>query len=189
MVFDKSFLSQLVKPIINNQAIGTFSRHEYLANSDVPLARCWNINRGLPKTQMHPLNYPNFQPVFRAIKKNEFNKVGGFTPRGYDDDYTLSEKLGIQAVSAPNAVFYHKNPENLSEIWIQAAWSARRKYKLGLIGKLITLVRTSMPFSIVIGIYKSISNFEPMFVVFKVVYDLSIFISIFKSFYSSFPYK
>lgn len=178
MTFDKNFLEKLTEPIRKSLVKGTFSKEEIVSNWDNPWSRCWNINEGWEEKRRHPKNFPDHQPVFRAILKSEFDKVGGFTPGGYDDDWSLSRKLGYEAISAPDAVFYHKNPSSLGEIFSHARWVGKRKYKLGFIGYLIAMVRVSLPISILIGLYKSVISRSLQFVIFKVVYDFGILIGI-----------
>lgn len=178
MVFDKDFIKNLIKPILSGESKGTFSKEEYVANWNNVWARCWNINQNLPVKRRLPTNYPDHQKVFRAILKSEFDKVHGFSKGGYTDDYTLSDKLGYEAVAVPKAIFYHDNPESLSEVYQQAKWIAKREYKLGFLGKIIALFRASLPFSKVIGIYKSVRHHNFRFLVFKIVYDFGIFTGI-----------
>lgn len=178
MTFDKNFLKNLTKPILAGKEKGTFSKYEYVSNWGNAWARCWNVNQNWEKGRRHPKNYPDKQKVFRAILKSEFDRVGGFTPGGYTDDYSLFEKLGYLAASAPGAIFYHKNPESLAEIFKQAKWIGKRQYKLGALGYLVALIRASLPISILIGLIKSIFSSQPRFLVFKIVYDFGIFIGI-----------
>lgn len=178
MTFDSNFLKNLVKPIEESKTKGTFSKDEYVANWENVWARCWNINENLPEKRRLPSNYPDHQKVFRAVLKSEFERVYGFSERGYTDDYTLSEKLGYEAELASGAVFYHKNPETLTEIYKQARWVGKREYKLGVIGYIIALVRSSFPVSVIIGLYKSLLNMNFNFIVFKLIYDFGIFTGI-----------
>jgi glycosyltransferase involved in cell wall biosynthesis len=178
MTFNEYFVSNLVKPIEIEKAKGTFSKDEYVSNWDNVWARCWNINEGWEVKKRHPKNYPDHQSVFRAILKNEFDRVGGFTPGGYDDDWSLSRKLGYEAVVASGAVFYHKNPSSITEIYNHAKWVGKRRYKLGIIGYIVALVRSSFPVSLIIGLYKSFVIFNFRFLIFKLVYDFGIFVGI-----------
>ncbi len=180
MTFDRNFIGELVKPIVDGNVKGVFSKNEFVANWSNSLARCWNINEGWEDRKRHPKNYPSEQKVFRAILKSEFERVGGFTPGGYTDDYSLAEKLGYSAKAVNGAVFYHKNPDNLKEIYLQARWAAKRRFKFGLLGFLIGLVRVSFPFSIIFGLAKSIYHHEPSFIIFKIVYDMGFFLGIFE---------
>lgn len=180
MTFDKNFLKMLVKPIKAGKTQGTFSKDEYVSNWNNVWARCWNINEGWQAKKRHPRNYPDHQHVFRAIKKSEFERVGGFTPGGYNDDWSLSQKLGYEAIVAPKAIFFHKNPSSLSEIFKHAQWIGKRQYKFGIVGYVIGLLRSSLPMSIIIGIFKSFIYAAPLFLIFKIVYDFGVFIGIIK---------
>jgi|EPASupsiteSAE347_1022098.scaffolds.fasta_scaffold12018_2 Glycosyltransferases, probably involved in cell wall biogenesis len=184
MTFDKDFLKNLVKPIEQKKAKGTFSKEEYVSNWENVWARCWNINEGWEAKKRHPKNYPSKQKVFRAILKSEFEKVKGFTPGGYNDDWSLSEKLDYEAEIAENAKFYHKNPSSLKEIFLHAKWVGKRQYKFGLLGKIFALVRSSLPISVIIGFYKYIVYGESVFVIFKVIYDFGVFCGILISIFS-----
>ena len=178
MTFDERFISDLVEPIVKKRTRGTFSKNEIVANWENVWARCWNINENWEEKKRHPKNYPDKQKVFRAILKSEFDKVGGFTPGGYTDDYSLSEKLGYEAVAVDGAVFYHKNPDNLREVYLQARWTAKRKYKLGAFGFVVGLLRASIPASLIIALFKSVKHKEPGFIIFKLIYDHGIFMGI-----------
>jgi len=178
MTFDEDFLKKLVEPIITGKSKGTFSKEEYVENWDNVWARCWNINENWEPKKRHPRSYPDEQPVFRAILKKEFEKVGGFTPGGYDDDWSLFKKLGYKATNAPDAIFYHKNPSSLPEIFKHAKWVGKRKYKFGFLGNIVGIIRASLPVSVLVGLYKSFVGNTPHFVIFKVVYDFGIFCGI-----------
>lgn len=178
MTFDKDFLGNLVEPIEKGLTQGTFSKEEYVANWDNIWARSWNTNEGWEDRRRHPRNYPDQEPVFRAILKSEFDKVGGFTPGGYDDDWSLYKKLGYKAVNAPGAIFYHNNPESLIEVFKQAKWAGKRVYKLDFLGYIVALIRSSLPVSILVGLYKSFVIFNFQFLIFKIVYDFGIFAGI-----------
>lgn len=180
MTFDKHFLKMLVKPIISGKSKGTFSKDEMVSNWEKPFARSYNLNEGWENKKRHPRKYPDTQKVFRAILKSEFESVGGFTAGGYNDDWSLSEKLGYEATLAEKAIFNHKNPDNLKEIFNHAQWVGKRKYKLGVLGYLVGLIRSSLPVSLVVGLTKAFIYREPSFLVFKIVYDAGVFIGIVK---------
>lgn len=176
MTFERDFIENLVDPIIKGKAKGTFSKEEFVSNPQNIWSQCWGVNEGWEEGRRHPKNYANTQKVFRAILKSEFDKVGGFSKRGYTDDWTLSEKLDYEAVNAPGARFYHKNPETLVEVFRQARWIGKRRYKLGTVGTLVALVRTSLPISLLVGLIKSLWYRRPAFLIFKALYDLGIFV-------------
>jgi glycosyltransferase involved in cell wall biosynthesis len=178
MSFDRRFLEMLTKPIIKGKTIGTFSKDEYVSNWENVWARCWNINEGWEEKRRHPKNYPDKQKVFRAIKKDIFLSSGGFTPGGYTDDYSLYQKIGKMAINAPGAVFYHKNPSSLKEVFLHAKWVSKREYKLGIVGRFYTLFKVNLIFSLLIGVYKSVKSKTPQYILFKVFYDTGIFFGI-----------
>src|SRR3972149_11646887 len=94
MTFEKNFIGDLVKPISQRKTIGTFSKNEMNANASNRWSVCWQINHGWPIERLVPQDYPDQAPVFRAILKREFDKVGGFDASGeYTDDWSLSRKL------------------------------------------------------------------------------------------------
>ena len=194
MTFDKNFIKNLINPIIQKTAVVTFSKVEFVLNKDNIWSKCWNINKGLPLDRMHPKNYPDTQPVFRAILKKEFDKAGGFKPIGYIDDYTLSEKLGVHAVAAPGAIFYHKNPDNLFEIFNQARWVGKSEYKRRKIKnenlmRFVALVRYSFLFSIIHGLLGALKHNLPHYLIFKIIYDFATEVSLIGSFFGEQKYK
>ena len=185
MTFNRDFIRDLVKPIIEGKAIGTFSKNEMVQNLDNIWSICWNINRNVSKDRMLPLNYPDQAPVFRAILKKEFDKVEGFDTTGeYTDDWSLFQKLGIKSTLAPGATYYHSNPASLKEVWKQARWIGKNEFISGsLIRRLRSLIFYSPPMSLTIGTFKSIINRKLFFIFFKLIYDTAIRISVIKSFF------
>ncbi|MBP9759603.1 glycosyltransferase family 2 protein [Candidatus Dojkabacteria bacterium] len=178
MTFDHNFLKMLVRPILQGRTKGTFSRDEIVSNWGSVWSRCYNKNEGWIDKRRHPKNYPDHQKVFRAILLTEFNKVGGFTAGGYNDDWSLSEKLGYEATLAENAIFYHRNPETLIEIYNHAKWVGKRSYKLGMFGYIVALIRSSFPMSLIIGLFNSVRFGIWQFLFFKIIFDLGIFVGI-----------
>lgn len=178
MEFEPDFIEKLVAPIISGKAIGTFSKEEYLLNKDNVWARCWNLNLGRKAEKMHTDNYPDEQEVFRAIRKDYFDKADGFdTKIGYTDDWTISRKLGIKAIAAPGAKYYHMNPASLKEVWIQARWFGKNEFLTGnLVRKLFNLYRYCPLWAIF-----SLNN--PNLFVFKVVYNSAVVVSVLLSFF------
>lgn len=194
MTFDKDFIEKLTEPIRQNKVIGTFSKEEYVENKENVWSKCWNLNKGLPPDRMHPKNYPDQQPVFRAILKKKFEETGGFRPIGYIDDYTLAESLGVLAEASPGAIFYHKNPASLIEVYQQARWIGkseykRRKIKNELLMRLAVMARYSLPFTIANGLVLSLRYGLWQFLIFKIVYDIAIEISLVGSLLGEQAYK
>ncbi|MCL4367161.1 glycosyltransferase family 2 protein [Patescibacteria group bacterium] len=178
MEFPENFLRNLTDPINRHKSKGTFSKEEYVANWDQVWARCWNYNNNWPLKRMIPEDYPDVGSDFRAILKSEFDKVKGFDNTGYNDSWSLPTKLGYQPTNANGAVYYHANPDSLSEIFYHAKWVGKRDYRYGVLGKLLVLAKSTFPFSLIMGIYKAIKFQEAHFIIFKVIYDLGILLGL-----------
>lgn len=119
MVFDKDYVKDLVKPILEGKAIGTSHRYEFVANVKNLWARSWSINR-------IPDSVGKWSGVFRAIRKDKFLEAGGFdSSKGYFDD-DLS-KVGLALMV--NATCYHNNPETLREVFKHSMWVGGSFYK------------------------------------------------------------
>ena len=185
MEFASDFVEKLCQPILHSQGetlrgeiIGTFSKDEYLLNKDNVWARYWNINLGRPADRMVSTNYPNEAPVFLAILRDKFLSVGGFdTNVGYTDDWSISRKLEVKSVAATGAVFYHRNPDTLKEVWSQARWFGKNEFLTGsLIRKTYNLAR----YNPVLAIF---TLPDTRFFIFKIVYNAAVFYSVLLSFF------
>lgn len=170
MTFEPDFIDMLTLPIRKNQYYGTFSKDEFVSNWDNPYSQFWNFNNGnFGKKRVR--DDPEDHEDYRAILASEFKRVAGFDPIGYTDSRSLVAKLG-RPRAAPNAVYYHKNPATLQEVFRQSRWIGRRKTKWGIGGQLVNLVRYSLPFSILNGLRVSATHRKPAFIPFKIIYDL-----------------
>jgi glycosyltransferase involved in cell wall biosynthesis len=150
IIYDPGYLKNLVRPIQAGEAIGTTHAHEYIANIDNPLARCWGTKR-IAEDLIERF-------VYRAISKQAFLEVGGFDPaRGYCDDWTLVEKFKTNALIVSEAICYHHNPDTLKDVFNQAKWigetyflSEPRTLPLDFYYKLLYV---SVPLWIIGGLY------------------------------------
>lgn len=179
MTFDQNYVRDLIAPVRAGESIGTYTIEERVSNWDNVWARCTNIQEGWEDGKRFPHPPAGGLPVygtdFRAILKSEFERVGGFDHIGYTDTWSLFKKLNIRPLST-SAICYHKNPSSLSAVFRQARWSAKRPYKYGMLGTILALLRTTLPISLLVGLFKSYK--DPFFVIFKIIYDLGRFIGI-----------
>lgn len=191
MTFDKDFIKNLIAPIEKGQTKGTFTRLEYVSNWANPVARAWNYNQGRSDRQRVALNDPFEGSVFRAILKSEFDSVGGFEQKiGYTDDWSLSRKLRYRATSAPNAICYHKNPETLKEVFLQARWIGKNEFITGsFLRKLFNLFRYNPIIQIPRSILYTLKYKELSIIPVYWVYSLAIQTSILGSFVRENKYK
>ncbi len=186
MTFASDFLEQLVSPIVERKSKGTFTKNEQVSNWENVWARCWNFNLGLKSSRRIPDNYPDTAPVFRAILKSEFIRVGGFDVSvGWTDDWTLSRKLGYLA-TATHASCFHNSPDSLIEVFRQARWIGKNEFfTKSTLRKLWNLLKHSLFMSIFLGIYKSIQFGHWQFLLFKIVYDLAVTVGITSQIFNS----
>ena len=152
MTFAPDFIEKLIKPIELGESKGTFTKEECVVNWGNIWARCWNFNLNLTDNRRIPNNYPDTAPVFRAILKKEFLRVGGFTEGvGWTDDWSLAKKLGYQS-SATNAICYHANPETLFEAFNQARWIGKNEFlSKSFVHIAFNTLKYSLPISVFVG--------------------------------------
>ena len=178
MEFEPDFLEKLTAPVRKGEAKGTFSTQELVANWNNVWARCWNWENKLPGRKRIDPRRLNMVRDFRAILKSEFQSVGGFEDIGYTDTWTLAEKLNYLPQAVNNAKYYHYNPDNLNEVFRQAAWIGSRRRKFGIIGKSLALLRATIPISVLSSLLVIARKRELNFLIFKIIYDLGIFTGI-----------
>lgn len=177
MKFDSNFLQVLTNPILKNKFKGTFSSQEYVGNWDNVWARCWNYQFNLKTKRRIPEDFGDQSPVFRAILKSEFDRVGGFNISGYDDDWSLSQKLGYKAQKT-EARYYHFNPDNLSQVFSQAKWRVKRHYRWGFLGRIASLLKYFLPVSLFNSVRKAVIYKTPEFFIFGLVFDFGSFVGL-----------
>jgi glycosyltransferase involved in cell wall biosynthesis len=190
MYFAEDFIEKLIYPILKNpEIIGTDSQSEFLANPENFWAKCWNIGRFVSvgnfsheyMVSMVP-DKRNFGGVFRAIRKADFFNVAGFERGGdYSDDETLGKKIGIKATLSNDAFFYHFNPDSFYDVWQRSSWIGKDQKLNRGINKYINLIRFSFPFSFVKGILIGIKMGYPPFILFKIVFDAAVWLSVMSS--------
>lgn len=190
MTFDPDFLDKLTRPIFKGKTKGTFSREEEVANWQKPLARCWNYFNGLKDKSRISKHFEHTSPVFRAILKSEFRKIGGFDPIGYTDDWTLSRKLGFEASKADGAKYYHINPETLPEVFRQARWIGKNEFISGTVGRRIfNLFRYSPFYQLPRAVYLYLKFRQWQILPLTIVYSLAVTFSVMAAFFSEQKYK
>lgn len=171
MFANRDYLQKIIDPIIQGDAISTYTLAEYIANGDNIWAKCWNINSDLPENRRIPENNKTRGLAFRAIRRDKFINTGGYDPKlGYIDDRSLV-KYGIFSKPVINAVCYHYNPETLQEVYFSARWIGRSaEFKLTL----RNLIRYSFINSIRLSIRKFTEGAPIEFFIFKLIFDFGI---------------
>ena len=176
MTFDKNYISEIIKPILNLNKLGTYSSSEYVANYNNIWARCWNINMGINNNRRITNKINSEGTTFRAIKKENFKKIGGFkTNLGYFDDLSLSEKFGF-SFPVSNAICYHYNPDTLLDVFTSARWIGRAPLFNCTI---INIIRYSFINSIRNSITKIKQGAPFQYYIFKLIFDFGILTGLF----------
>lgn len=177
MYFHKDYIRKLVDPIAKGKTIASFTKDEYIANYKNIWSQCWNINSYLPLHKRIPGDMPDKTRNFRAMKRMVFLKAGGFSDVGYTNDITVLEKLKMPkgGMAAKGAISYHNNPENILKIFYSARYIGRGD---NIKKNVLNFLTYSFPNSIRRGIMESIKHNKPHFMLFKIVFDLGIFIGL-----------
>lgn len=174
--FDKTYLKNLTKPILKNQAQATFTKEEFVANQSNIWAKCWSINSYLPLNLHIDPEIGTHANTFRAIKKELFFKTKGYLDIGYGEDVTvLSQLKNVKAKVAKGAICYHYNPSSLKEVFLSARWMGR--------GELLKFsFKNLLIFSPVNSILKGLKVMQdksfPEFFIFKLVFDFGVLIGL-----------
>lgn len=174
MYLHKDYLKNIIKPIINKKCVATYTTEEYVANIDNIWAKCWNINIGLPynsPARRINLNDETLGLAIRAVLKKNFVLYGGFNPKlGYIDDRSI-KKLKGKVVASKKAICYHYNPDRLSDVFLSARWIGRSEmFKFNL----NNIIRYSLINSLRISIKKICEGVPLYYLIFKIIFDLSL---------------
>ncbi|OGQ61575.1 MAG: hypothetical protein A3G39_02105 [Deltaproteobacteria bacterium RIFCSPLOWO2_12_FULL_43_16] len=178
MYFDRDYIERMIEPIMKGETIGTVSFDEYVANPENIWSKCLQIRSGLlPNRRLHldAIEKETDSVVFRAIKREDFIRAGGFDNTGYLDDQTLYPKLGVKAKRVKDAVCYHYNPETLAEVFYSGKWGG----KTIAINHGFSSIFNFMPFiSIIRSFYSGLKFKYPSMAVYEFVYESGIFYGI-----------
>lgn len=127
MVFESDYVGRLVAPILHEDETGTAHGTELVANPENVWSRCWQMRARLPLDRRLALSEAQLAEgsiVYRAVRADEFRRVGGFDDIGYMDDQTLAAKLGRKARWVVEARCRHYNVESLGEVVELGRWGA-----------------------------------------------------------------
>ncbi len=172
MTFAPDFLEKLVAPIVDGSAVGTFTRDELVANVENRWARYTNLFTGLPADRRMPADHADESRVFRAIRRDAFERVGGYEDRGPGEDVTLYEKLGVPATRADGALCWHRNPDRLSEVFAAARWYGKSDLRPHTAGN---WVRLAPPVAALRAVRAGLRHRSAGFAVFCLVHDAGAF--------------
>ena len=146
------------------------------------MSRARANTHSLPFDRRLPKEISDYADAFRAIKKEIFEKAGGYFEDRATGEDKIAMKAGEQAIAAEGAKAYHYNPESLGDVIESAAWfgkgeAARVKW-FGIIG---FLFKYSIFRSVPIGIIRAFKFKKPFFIIFKIIFDFAVTIGFIKS--------
>jgi glycosyltransferase involved in cell wall biosynthesis len=177
IIYDRDYLKNLVKPILEKGVVGTFHNEELVANMENKWAKCWNINDHVPLgRRQHPGLKESV--YFRAVERKTFLKGGGFDNVGYLHDRFLAEKLGEKAKVAPKAKCYHHNPDSAGDVFLTARYLGK-----GLVysHKIRTILQYSPLNTLRRIILDTKNSKEWFFPIFKIVFDFGVNVGAFQA--------
>jgi glycosyltransferase involved in cell wall biosynthesis len=124
MVAGPTYVADLVAPI-RAGATGSFTREIFVANAGDRWARAYGAIRRHPLPRLLADHGPDRSANFRAVRRRDFLRVGGYADVGYGEDLTLAARLEEPAVLAPGAMCWHFNPDSPWEIFENGRWIGR----------------------------------------------------------------
>ncbi len=185
MVFEPDFVSKLIAPITKGDAVATCHWNERVANWDNPWARCQAWFLGLPDKRRHPLHVPEYEEVYRAVKKDFFLNSGGFAEgEGKGDDSSIARRTGVRAKIVLDAVCYHRNVESAGELLSDSLWQGRnvavaRHHRIR--SSLITLVCKNPVHAVLKGIILGIKKREAFMPLYAMVFSVGMYVGLFQA--------
>lgn len=185
MHFSKNYIKNLTQPILMDKEVATTNGSERVSNMDNIWARYWDLVtynqngfRIAPSDTSRDL-------TMRAIRADYFHKSGGYDSFGHSDDSTLLKKLGISAKLVRSAVSYHRNPETLVDVFYSARWIGRDSQTPFLPG----IITFSLPWSLVKSTFFMIRHKRVHAFLFRVIFDIGIWIGLLDQTFSTSHYK
>ena len=140
MEFETYFVAKLIAPIVAGDAVATCHWNERVANWGNPWARCQAWFLGLPDKRRHPLQVPEYEEVYRAVRKDFFIDSGGHEEKmGRGEDSFVARQTGVMAKIVADAICYHNNAGSPGEVFRDTLWCGRtvpegqkQKLRIGL---------------------------------------------------------
>lgn len=144
MVAGKEFVAKMIRPIIEEGALGTYPEKEVIKN----ISNIWARAKG-------KMRFYRNNTTYLAIRRDMWIKAGGADEkRGYDADQSFYDALNVPPV-AVNAETYHHYPGSLRESWTQSLWIGNSMSKKNRI-----LFFIGLPVIPLLIIYRSIQTFR-----------------------------
>lgn len=126
MTFAPDYISKLIAPIVEGSALASCHWDEFVSNWENPWARCETWYLGMQDRRRQPVEIPERQYVYRAVRRDFFLDSGGFAEDwGRSDDGSIATRTGVFAVLAPGATCFHANASGPAEVLGDAVWRGK----------------------------------------------------------------
>jgi glycosyltransferase involved in cell wall biosynthesis len=109
-------VEKLIAPVEKGEQTGTFVTDERVANPENKWSQLWSIAHNLPYDKRINPGIGDYADAFRAIRKDEFIKGGGYYEEREAGEDKIAEKVGARAFAVRDAVIYHNNPDTLDRV-------------------------------------------------------------------------
>jgi glycosyltransferase involved in cell wall biosynthesis len=180
MVFDREYVSRMMKPLLSGKALGTSHGQEFVANPDNVWSVCLQLFSNLPADRRFVLGEEEQRLgsiIYRAVRRDRFLEVGGYDDIGFLDDQTLCPKLGKRAMIVGDAICRHYNLETLGEVYGAGRWAGK---SIALKYGPKCLVSYFPPRRLATGIRDALKHRRPAMAPFHAVYGTGVFIGALK---------
>lgn len=176
MVLESGYVSKLIAPIARGEVVATGHWDEQVLNWENPWARCQTYDMGLADKQRQPLDAPEEEGIYRAVRKDFFLDFGGYSEdRGRGEDASIFKRTGIMAIIVRNAGCYHRNLENAREVFVHSAWRGKNvavesseRFKRTL----VAILYNNPVFRLAKGLRIGVKKKEPYMVLYELIYSI-----------------
>jgi glycosyltransferase involved in cell wall biosynthesis len=121
-IFDPNFLERLVEPLADPEVRATFPGGVRYRNADEGLAPGWLWIRGIRNRR--PPRFSTPHPIAKAVRRADFERVGGYPRIGYGEDEPFGRLVG-PALVVDDAGWEFTLPTGVREIFLKARWIGR----------------------------------------------------------------
>jgi glycosyltransferase involved in cell wall biosynthesis len=120
-IFDPDFLEVLLEPFSDPRVRATFPGGVRYRNAEEGLAPGWLVIRGIKDGRPPRFSTPHW--FVKAVRREDFERVGGYPREGYGSDETFGRLVGPAVVV--DAGWDFTLPTGVREIYGKARWIGR----------------------------------------------------------------
>jgi glycosyltransferase involved in cell wall biosynthesis len=121
-LFDPDFLERLIEPFADPEVRATFPGGVRYTNAEQGLAPGWLWIRGIRDGRPRRFSTPHW--IAKAVRRDDFERVGGYPRVGYGEDEPFGRLVGPARV-VDDARWVFTLPTGVREIFFKARWIGR----------------------------------------------------------------